>query len=188
VTGAASRSRVHRLRDQVDAILVGAGTVAADDPRLTARLPRGGKNPVRVVLDSALRLPLARRVFSRQARTLVATHAKTASAQARALTARGVEVWTFPGQGPVPLARLLPRLASAGLQHVLVEGGAQVHASFVKAGLADELWLFLAPKLLGAEGRSWVGPLSTRLMGQARQVSIESIERLEGDLLVRARF
>jgi diaminohydroxyphosphoribosylaminopyrimidine deaminase/5-amino-6-(5-phosphoribosylamino)uracil reductase len=182
VTSERSRRRVHALRNEADAVLVGRGTVAADDPRLTARVS-GGRNPVRIVLDSRLRLPARRRVFStRHARTVVAT------LQKRAHPASGVETWSLPGRkGRVDLRALLRRAASDGLNHVLVEGGAEVFASLFAAGLVDELQLFIAPKIVGAGGRSWVGPLPIQRMSRAHPISLESVERIGPDVLLHLR-
>jgi diaminohydroxyphosphoribosylaminopyrimidine deaminase/5-amino-6-(5-phosphoribosylamino)uracil reductase len=182
VTSEASRRRVHALRNEVDAVLVGRGTAAADDPRLTARVS-GGRNPVRIVLDSRLRLPARRKVFStRQARTVVAT------LQRRSHPVRGVETWTLPARkGRVDLRALMRRAASAGLNHVLVEGGADVFASLFDAKLVDELLLFIAPKVVGAAGRSWVGALPIQRMSRAQPMIVDSVERVGPDVLVRLR-
>jgi diaminohydroxyphosphoribosylaminopyrimidine deaminase / 5-amino-6-(5-phosphoribosylamino)uracil reductase len=142
---------------------------------------------VRVVVDSRLRLPLKRRVFAPGARTLVAALKSAPQAKRRALEERGVEVWTVPASGGrVSLPALLRRLGQAGLLHVLVEGGAELYGSFLRQGLADELWLYLAPKLLGAEGLSWAGALGIRQMAKALQVGTLSAERVGADVLLRA--
>jgi len=190
VTGEEARARVHRLRDRVDAILVGANTVRKDDPRLTTRLPGGerGKDAVRVVVDSRLSLPPGRKVFARRGqRTIVATLAPEGSRKARSLSERGVEVWHLPSKGGrVALRPLLRRLAGAGMTHVLCEGGAELFSSLVRERLADELWLFLAPKLVGASGLSWLGELGVARMGRALDLGEVSAERCGRDLLVRA--
>ncbi len=188
ITSSASRRLAHGLRDRSDAVLVGAGTVRADDPRLTTRLP-GGRTPVRVVLDSALRLEPGAAVFdTRAGRTIVATLAPATGARAARLAARGVEVWSFRrGRGPgVPLRALLKRLAKADLFQVLVEGGARVHAAFLEAGLADELALFVAPTLFGHAGLTWSGPLGVAAVRQGLQLRELTAEASGPDLLVRA--
>ena len=122
-----SRALVHRWRDQLDAILVGAGTVRADDPQLTVRGIKGSRNPVRVVLGMP---PRKARLLGGAGETIVA-------------------------KGPLP--GVLRDLARRGLTSVLVEGGAQVHGAFLAAGLWDELRLFIAPKVFGARALSWAG-------------------------------
>jgi diaminohydroxyphosphoribosylaminopyrimidine deaminase / 5-amino-6-(5-phosphoribosylamino)uracil reductase len=190
VTGEAARLRVHHLRDQADVVMVGANTVERDDPQLTTRFP-GGRNAIRLVLDSRLRLSLRHRLFREvsDARTIVATGELSTSRKARLLIRQGVEVWTVKRrQGRVDLKVLLSCLAQQGLNHVLVEGGGRLFASLLSGRLADELWLFLAPKLVGGTGVSWVGGMDIRRMSEALAVRVTSTEMVGEDFLLRARF
>lgn len=189
ITSEAARQRAQSWRDRVDAILVGAGTVEADDPLLTTRLP-GGRSPVRVILDSSLRSAPSSRVFDvGPARTIVATLLRPGHVRWRALAKRGVELWALPAKGgQVALRPLLRRLAKEGLLHLLVEGGSAVHASFLSQGLADELLLFLAPKLLGHEGLTWSGPHWGLEPPSAIVLERLSVETVGSDLLVRGFF
>lgn len=192
VTGEPARAWVHRLRNQVDVILVGATTARRDNPQLTTRLPGGdGKDPVRVVVDSHLRLPATLKVFTQQssARTVVATLEDPASRKARRFLAKGADVWQFPAKrGRVDIQALMRRLAQEGLNHVLVEGGAEMYGSFLREKLADELLLFVAPKLIGGEGLSWSGALGVKQMAQALTLGKLSFEQVGEDMLLRARF
>jgi diaminohydroxyphosphoribosylaminopyrimidine deaminase/5-amino-6-(5-phosphoribosylamino)uracil reductase len=192
VTGEAAREWVHRLRNRVDVILVGANTVRQDNPQLTTRLPGGGgKDPMRVVVDSHLSLKPSATVFTQRsrARTVVATLEDPSSRKARRLTEQGVRVWQVrEKRGRVDLKALLARLAHEGFNHVLVEGGAEMYGSFLRERLADELALFLAPKLIGSQGLSWSGDLGVKLMSQALQLKDISFERMGEDLLLQARL
>ncbi len=191
ITSDAARRRAHELRDRVDAVVVGAGTVAADDPQLTTRLPRDGRTPVRVVLDPSLRTSPRARVYGtgKGLRTLVATLVAPETARARAFSRRGVEVMQVRGRGErLDLEALLRALGKLGLLHVLVEGGSLVHGGFLSAGLADELILFVAPKLFGADGVTWSGPLEVRTPGRAVGLELVGVERCGPDLQVTARF
>ncbi|EPX57859.1 Diaminohydroxyphosphoribosylaminopyrimidine deaminase [Cystobacter fuscus DSM 2262] len=192
VTGEQARAWVHRLRDQVDVILVGATTARRDNPQLTTRLPGGGgKDPVRVVVDSHLRLPSTLQVFTQRspARTVVATLEEPSARKAKRLLATGTDVWQLPEkQGRVDLEALMRRLAREGLNHVLVEGGAEMYGSFLREELADELLLFVAPKLIGGEGLSWSGSLGVKQMARALTVGALSMEQVGTDLLLRARL
>ncbi|XXF80510.1 bifunctional diaminohydroxyphosphoribosylaminopyrimidine deaminase/5-amino-6-(5-phosphoribosylamino)uracil reductase RibD [Myxococcaceae bacterium GXIMD 01537] len=192
VTGEEARAWVHRLRDQVDAILVGANTVRLDDPKLTTRLPGGGgRDAVRIVVDSRLRLTPRYTVFHQRspARTVLATLEDPGGRKARRFTDAGVEVWQVRARkGRVDLKPLLKRIAKEGLNHVLVEGGAELYGSFLREGLADALALFLAPKLIGGEGLSWTGDLGVKVMGEALAVKDLSLEKLGEDVLIQARF
>lgn len=190
VTGARARELVHGLRDRADAVLVGANTVERDDPRLTARLP-GARDPVRVVVDSRLRSSPRRKVYAQRsdARTIVATLRPERGAAARRLTEAGAQVWTLPEDGGrVDLDALLRRLAGEGLLHVLVEGGAEIFSSFLTARLADELLLFVAPKLVGESGLTWAGDLGVEAMAKAVRVGALTVERVGEDLLLRAEL
>ena len=192
VTGELARARVHALRNQVDAVLVGRNTVTRDDPQLTTRLPAGdGHDPVRVVLDSSLRMDVAARMLrsGSLASTVVIGTSAASSRRAAALRHAGAEVWQVAASdGHVDMETALRALAKAGLQHVLVEGGAAVFGSVLRAGLADELWLFMAPKILGSEGESWVGPLGLDIMADALRTGAPTTEILGEDVLLRVRF
>jgi diaminohydroxyphosphoribosylaminopyrimidine deaminase/5-amino-6-(5-phosphoribosylamino)uracil reductase len=155
ITGEAARAFVHELRHAVDAILVGAGTVAADDPLLTARLDhRRPKDPIRVVLDTHLRIAPTARVLSHTsaADTLVVA-GRGASAEAKRRIARKgvqvIEVETREGQ--IDLATLADRLGSMGVASLLIEGGSRVLASAFKAGIVDKVCFFYAPLILGGD-------------------------------------
>ena len=190
VTGEAARGEVHRLRNVVDAVLVGAGTVRADDPSLTTRLPEGGgRDPLRVVLDSALKLSPERQLFrlGSPARTLLVHVEGQGAERAAALTATGAELLAVPGRpGKVDLEAMLRALLRRDVLHVLVEGGPGVFAAFLRAGLADSLVLHLAPRLVGGDGLSWLGPLGVERMAGARSVRVESVRALGEDLEVHA--
>jgi diaminohydroxyphosphoribosylaminopyrimidine deaminase/5-amino-6-(5-phosphoribosylamino)uracil reductase len=186
VTGESARAEVHRMRDAVDAVLVGAGTARADDPLLTARLPGGGgRDPVRVVLDTRLRLPRTLRLF--HPRSAAPTLVATTSARAPRF-GPGVETLRCAERGGrVDLADLLGKLGERGVTHLLVEGGAAVHTAFLSAGLVDRLALFLAPKILGG-GLPWVdGPGPSRM---ADALSLEGVEirRVGDDVVLTGRM
>jgi len=155
ITGPAARAEGHRLRDRVDAVLVGIGTVLADDPTLTTRLPDGGgRHALPVVLDSQLRCPPTARLLQGPRRARVYTRAPAAPAGAALLAdVRAVSA----GPHGLDLGAVLADLHSAGVGSVLVEGGGRVHGSLLAAGLIDELHLFINPRALGG-GPAWAGP------------------------------
>ncbi len=184
ITSDESRKVAHQLRDVVDVVIVGSSTVIADDPMLTTRLSKQGtRNPARLVLDPALRTNPRSKIYdTKEARTIVATLESPDHPNALKLARRGVEVWTMSG-----VEGLLRRLVKEGALHVLVEGGAGVHRSFLEAGLVDELVLFIAPKLFGHGGLTWSGALGIQDPAKALQFEALDAVRLGPDLMVTAR-
>ncbi len=152
ITGTAARRRGHEMRDLSDAILVGIETVLADDPSLTVRLPEGGRNPVRVVLDSQARTPLTARLLNDSAApTLIAVTQWASGERLEKLRQRGAEI-LFCGDGTrVDLPILMKRLGEREISSLLVEGGGHVHFSFLRDKLADKVCAFIAPRLVGGE-------------------------------------
>jgi diaminohydroxyphosphoribosylaminopyrimidine deaminase/5-amino-6-(5-phosphoribosylamino)uracil reductase len=188
VSGPAARAWAHRLRDQVDAVLVGAGTARADDPALTTRLPGGrGRDALRVVLDTGLSLPARLRLFTGRssARTLVAHAVATPPPRWLRLAPRVELLRCRPGPGGVSLADLLARLAARGITHLLVEGGSEVHARFLAAGLVDEVAVVVAPKLAGADGVPLAALPGPARMADALTLAGVCVTRLGDDVLVR---
>jgi diaminohydroxyphosphoribosylaminopyrimidine deaminase/5-amino-6-(5-phosphoribosylamino)uracil reductase len=186
ITAADSRRYVHRLRAAHDAVLVGANTVRHDDPELTCRL-RGGRNPLRVVLDGRLRVPLRARVLAptRTAPTLVVAGRGVSRAKVERVRRRGVEVMLLPDrQGRVSMARLFRTLGSRGIMSVLVEGGADVAAAALAAHAVDRLLCFYAPRLIGGDGHPMLGPLGVRRLRAAPRLGRVQIRRFASDVLL----
>lgn len=187
ITGEPARRFAHRLRDEYDAVMVGAGTVIADDPALTCRRP-GGRDPLRVIVDGRLRVPLAAQVLTKSAApgTLVATTMRSGK-KLDALHRRAASILTLPGRrGELELGGLLARLGERGLRSVLLEGGAKLAAAALREGVVDRLFVFLAPKLIGGDGVPMLGPLGVRSMAEARAVRVLGVRRLGSDLLISA--
>jgi diaminohydroxyphosphoribosylaminopyrimidine deaminase/5-amino-6-(5-phosphoribosylamino)uracil reductase len=152
ITGEASRRRALLLREEYDAVLVGAGTVLADDPRLTRRLNRNRSRPHwRIVVDGRLRVPEGARVLRGRGERVVATAVPDSHPKARRLAARGIRVWSLPGGsgGRVHLVRLLQRLAAHEVTSLMVEGGSDTLWRFFRSGLVDGVAVFLSPRILG---------------------------------------
>lgn len=191
VSGERSRAAVHRLRARVDAVAVGVGTVLADDPSLSVRLPRGNApDPLRVVLDSRLRTPPGARV-SGPGTVVLTTEAAAETAARAVLEARGVRVVGLPadGSGRVDARAAALWLASEGLLEVLLESGGALAAAFHGAGLVDAVWFFVAPKLIG--GASAPTPvdgagLSDRMAGALRLTKMR-VRRYGEDVSLEAR-
>jgi len=186
ITGPAARRLVHALRDISDAVLVGAATVRADDPRLTCRLP-GGRSPLRIVLAGPrLLLPRRARVLARGGPpTWVVAPVGASSRAVAALRRRGVEVVLLPARGGrVPFSALARALGARGLTTLLIEGGGTVAAEALRARTVDRLILFLAPELLGGEGVPAIGPLGLSRIADAVGVEHLAVARVGRDLVV----
>jgi diaminohydroxyphosphoribosylaminopyrimidine deaminase/5-amino-6-(5-phosphoribosylamino)uracil reductase len=190
ISGAAAKARMHLLRAQSDAILVGIGTVKADDPLLTCRLPgMEARSPVRVVLDRALRISgTSRLVHSARATPLwLMTSGLAEAAAAMKLGAAGAQVIrvataTTPMRG-LDLMAVLRALAERGITRLLVEGGARVASSFAAAGLVDEFWLLRGPDAVGAAGVAALDALPLASITQSPAFRVRASEKLDKDTL-----
>jgi len=190
ITGEAAKARVHLLRAQCDAVLVGIGTVQADDPLLTCRLPgMEAQSPVRVVLDRALRISGTSRLVhsARETPLWVMTSNLSEAPAAMKLGAAGAQVMrvattTMPPPG-LDLANVLHALAEKGITRLLVEGGARVASSFVAAGLADEIWLLRGPDAVGADGVAALDALPLTSITQSPTFKLWASETLQQDTL-----
>jgi diaminohydroxyphosphoribosylaminopyrimidine deaminase/5-amino-6-(5-phosphoribosylamino)uracil reductase len=189
ITGEAARTQVHLLRAHCDAILVGIGTVLADDPILTCRLPgMENRSPVRVVLDRALRIRGdSRLVHSARATPLWVLTSETAEAAAAmklgAAGAQVVRVASGSGKPGIDLSAALRALCEKGISRLMVEGGARVAASFVADGLVDEVWLLRGPATVGADGVPALGALPLAAITQSPGFRVRASETLEKDTL-----
>jgi diaminohydroxyphosphoribosylaminopyrimidine deaminase/5-amino-6-(5-phosphoribosylamino)uracil reductase len=190
ITGEAAKARVHLLRAQCDAVLVGIGTVQADDPLLTCRLPgMEAQSPVRVVLDRALRISGTSRLVhsARETPLWVMTSSLSEAPAAMKLGAAGAQVMrvattTTPPPG-LDLLAVLHALAEKGITRLLVEGGARVASSFVAAGVVDEIWLLRGPDAVGADGVTALDALPLTSITQSPTFERRAGETLQNDTL-----
>jgi diaminohydroxyphosphoribosylaminopyrimidine deaminase/5-amino-6-(5-phosphoribosylamino)uracil reductase len=185
ITSPSSRQLVHRLRHEYQAILIGSETLLKDNPSLDTRGIQQGISPIKVILDGRGRMPI-------QAKCLRDAESKT--------------IWVVGRNAPEPnweppsnLTRLkspgvhteiswvLPQLEKLGIHSLLVEGGAKVHASFLKSKLVDKIYLFLAPRILGNEGLSWCGALGIERLVDTLNFKIVRTEMLNPDLLIELK-
>jgi diaminohydroxyphosphoribosylaminopyrimidine deaminase/5-amino-6-(5-phosphoribosylamino)uracil reductase len=185
ITGEAANARVHRLRAMNDAVATGIGTVLADDPLLTCRLP-GMHSPVRIVLDSTLRLPLASRLYAsaRQVPLWLAADAHSETAPAQALEAEGVELLRVPGSnGSLELDPLLKLLATRGVTRLMIEAGPMLTTAFLRADLIDEVALFRAPATIGVDGIDALDGLALSALTESPRLKHVGSEALGADSL-----
>jgi diaminohydroxyphosphoribosylaminopyrimidine deaminase / 5-amino-6-(5-phosphoribosylamino)uracil reductase len=190
ISGEAAKARMHLLRAQCDAILVGIGTVLADDPLLTCRLPgMEARSPLRVVLDQALRIPGTSRLVhsARETPLWVITSNLSEAPAAMKLGAAGAQVIRVPTASTPPpgldLLAVLHALAEKGITRLLVEGGARVASSLVAAGLVDEVWLLRGPDPVGADGIAALDALPLAAITQSPSFKLRASETLQKDTL-----
>jgi diaminohydroxyphosphoribosylaminopyrimidine deaminase/5-amino-6-(5-phosphoribosylamino)uracil reductase len=193
ISSAPSRALVHRWRSEADAVMVGAGTVIADDPRLTCRIP-GGRDPVRVVIDGRLRVSPRARVFTQRSvapALLVTTTANVARARrryGREGAGGRVEVVGCPGRrSEVDLRAAMREFARRGWCNVLIEGGANLAGAALRAGIVDRVAFFAAPILMGT-GTPAIEGLGFKRVRDAIALGRLSLRRLGGDLLIQAEI
>jgi diaminohydroxyphosphoribosylaminopyrimidine deaminase/5-amino-6-(5-phosphoribosylamino)uracil reductase len=185
ITGPEAREEVHRLRLVHMAVMVGVETVIADDPELTVRMGGNvGVQPTRVVLDSRQRIPLTSKLVATADR--IRTIVVTTQPSNKRLTDAGVIVLTSPeAEGRVDAAGALKVLESAGMKAVMIEGGGQVAASFLSAGLIDAIEWFRAPIVLGDEGRPSVGAFVLKQLARAPRYKRTDVKSVGEDLWER---
>jgi diaminohydroxyphosphoribosylaminopyrimidine deaminase/5-amino-6-(5-phosphoribosylamino)uracil reductase len=189
ITGPVARRRALLLREEYDAVLVGANTVEADDPLLTRRLGKAGRRSFRrIILDGRLRAPASARLFQNPEDVLVATALPPDHARVRRFCSRGIAVWSLKGRsGGVDLPGLLARLAAEKVTSLLVEGGAETLFGFFRARLVDRVAVFFAPRVLGGrDAPGGIGGAGFALDRAVRIVDVEH-ERLGADWLVTGR-
>lgn len=188
VTGPASREAVHTLRHRHQAIMVGRETALQDDPQLTTRLDVPGRNPIRIVVDSQLRLPETLRLFDGEAPTWILASREASEASEARLRAAGAEVIRCDadadGSGRVDLAAAMRELGKREIGSILLEGGGALNGAMLQAGLVDKLMLFYAPKIVGAGGIPAFGFAGPDSMQEALELQHISIERYGDDWCV----
>ncbi len=188
VTGEEARERVHQMRRNLMAILVGIGTVESDNPMLNCRLAGSPRQPIRLVADSSARISEESALVqsAHEIRTIVAHTNQAPQEKVARLEALGVECWSLPSrEGHLDLTALLSRMGEDGIDSLLVEGGGTVSDSLLREGLIDEVALFIAPKLIG--GSSAKTPIEGEgfaRMGEAVEIDEITIKHLGNDLLI----
>lgn len=184
-----SRETVHRMRAWNMGILAGAGTVLADDPMLNCRMEGDCRQPVRIIMDSSLSIPLESRIVAtaREYRTIMAHTAVAGRDRMEKLHAAGVEtlLCEADGDGRVDVVSLCRQLGKAGIDSILLEGGGTVNDSFLRASLVDEVYMFIAPKMVGgACAKTPVEGIGVSLMSDAVKIGIDSVDMSGDDVLV----
>ena len=182
ITGEKSRLFVHKLRNRYSCILAGIGTVLADNPLLTSRIP-GGRNPVRIICDSKLRIPLDCNIVktAKEIPTIIACCQE--NEKKSALEKSGCEVLCLPGKTGVDLKKLTKTLGERSLDSVLIEGGSEIHYSALEAGIVQHIYAFTAPKIFGGKAKTPVEGEGIDFPENCFQLELERIEKIGDDIL-----
>lgn len=187
ITGEEARQEVHRLRDGNDAILVGINTVIKDDPSLTTRIP-GGRDPVRVIVDSRLRIPLNAKVLRQKslAGALIATVQDVPRSKIAKVQQAGAEVIMGKGvRGNVDLRDLMKKLGKMDIMSVLIEGGSEINASALKEGIVDKVVLFVAPLIMtGRDSVCSIGGMAPEKLNKALRLQRMTTTPVGQDLMI----
>lgn len=187
ITSPEARKVGHQLRSDSDAVIVGIGTVLADNPRLTVR-HLNGRMPFRIVMDSRLRLPMESHLLTDEFtdKTIIATISADSDKRGEIIS-RGAQIWDIPADntGRISVAELLKKAVTEKFSAVMVEGGSEVYTSFLKEKLVHRLVLILAPKLLGA-GINSIGDLNVQRIDQALELHHPSMEKVGEDFIFTA--
>lgn len=189
ITGTSARNEVQHLRNRYSAIMVGIGTVVKDDPELTCRL-EDGKNPVRIILDSSLRINRNSRVLTDQQRnpTIIACTDRASSESISELKALGAKVLRCKSLGShVDLEDLMDKLKELAIDSILLEGGSAVNDAALFQGIVNKVIMYIAPKIIGGENsKTFVGGKGINQLNQAYPVWIESIDKVGEDIKITA--
>ncbi|MCI0525930.1 MAG: bifunctional diaminohydroxyphosphoribosylaminopyrimidine deaminase/5-amino-6-(5-phosphoribosylamino)uracil reductase RibD [Nitrospira sp.] len=189
MTSEQSRIYIHRLRAQVDGVMVGVGTLLRDNPRLTARTgAKQPRQPLRIVVDSTLRTPLDAQVIQQPTpgKTLIATTSQAPQARIRELEKRGVKVLVAKErQGRVDLADLMRLLGEMAVMTLMIEGGSELNASAIRQGIVDKVLFFITPRIIGGQdAKSSIGGVSPRHLSASIPIQDCQIKRIGPDLLL----
>ena len=183
ITGANSRKFVHQLRNESDAVLVGANTLKRDNPKLDSRMVNG-RNPIKIVVDSKLKAKIDGNIMDDPSKVIIATTDKASKKSIENLKKRGVNIIaTKPNKGLVDMKSLMKTLGSMGIMNLLIEGGAEVNSSVIKEKLVDKMLIFSAPKIIG-KGKGAIGELGITKIDNAINLKEYRTTKIGKDVLV----
>ena len=183
ITGKEARRLVHQLRAELDAVMVGINTVLKDNPQLTPRLVKG-PDPIKIIVDSKLRIPLNANVLKSPQKVIIATSAKATKNKIKKLQQKGVKILTLPlKKNKIDLEQLMKELGGLEITSIMIEGGAELNADAIRSGIVDKVLFFIAPGLIG-EGLAAVGDLGIKKVDKKINLKHISTKKVGKDILV----
>jgi len=188
ITGEKARGKVHQLRSSVDAVMTAIGTVKADDPQLTARIKKGTRSPIRIIIDPEFEIPMNAKILNTPPETVIVTKksqkSEVRSQKLRALSNKGVKIIDYEGER-VDLNWLMKKLGEMGITSVLIEGGSSLNSHALEYGIVDKTMFFIAPKIIGGkESFPSVGGKAFRKLSEAHQLKNITLKRIGEDILI----
>ncbi len=188
ITGEKARELVHKTRGSVDAVMTAIGTVKADDPQLTARIKKGTRSPIRIIIDPEFEVPIDAKILNTPPETVIVTKksqkSEVRSQKLRALSNKGVKIIDYDGER-VDLNWLMKKLGEMGITSVLIEGGSSLNSHALEYGIVDKVMFFTAPKIIGGkESFPSVGGKAFRKLSEAHQLKNITLKRIGEDILI----
>lgn len=183
ISGREARKLVHQLRAELDAVMVGINTILKDDPQLTTRLVKG-PDPIRIIADSNLKIPLRAKVLDNPQKVIIATSKKASKKKAKQLQQKGAKILVLPlKKNKIDLKQLMVELGKLEITSVMVEGGAELNADAIRSGIADKVLFFIAPGFIG-DGLGAVGDLGIKKVDKKINLNHMSTKKVGKDILV----
>jgi diaminohydroxyphosphoribosylaminopyrimidine deaminase/5-amino-6-(5-phosphoribosylamino)uracil reductase len=184
ITGREARKLVHEMRAELDAVMVGINTVMKDDPQLTVRLAKG-RNPMKIVVDTKLRIPLNSKIIKNEPEKLIiATSNKASKKKVKALQQKGLNViLTELKDGKIDLKKLMKELGKSEITSIMIEGGAELNAEALRSGIVDKILFFISPKMIG-KGIGAVGDLGINKVDKSMNLKSIDYKKVGRDILI----
>jgi diaminohydroxyphosphoribosylaminopyrimidine deaminase/5-amino-6-(5-phosphoribosylamino)uracil reductase len=184
ISGPESLEYVHKLRTQCDGVMVGAGTVCSDDPKLTSH--GKGRDPYRIIIDGKLKIPIESKVLCfDDNRTILVTSESAPGEKLEKISKKIRNVIVCGKNGEIDLKKLMKLLGAMGIKKIMIEGGSELNASALEAGIVNQITLFIASKIIGGkDAKSMVGGLGIEKMSEAKKLKLTSFRKIGQDLMV----
>ena len=187
ITGEKARELVHKTRGSVDAVMTAIGTVKADDPQLTARIKKGTRSPIRIIIDPDFEIPIDAKILNTPPKTVIVTKvskSQVSESKKKTLLEKNIKIIEYDGER-VDLKWLMKKLGEMGIASVLIEGGSSLNSHALEYGIVDKVMFFIAPKIIGGrESYPAVGGKTFKKLSDAYRIKDIKINRIGGDILI----